>query len=76
MKEKIYWTRDILQFFGVDSDDMKTFLNFHQIYKFALSSKLRSEDNRNSGLYEEVTDRTGSYWNKDKESFGNIEMDS
>ena len=52
---------------------MKAFLNFHQIYKFAYTQKMHKDD---TGAFETVTDRTGSYWNKQK-SLGNMdEMDS
>jgi hypothetical protein len=29
VKNKMYWTRDILQFFGISDDDISVFLSFH-----------------------------------------------
>ena len=31
--DKMYWTREIINFFGIKEEDTKTFLNFHQVYK-------------------------------------------
>ena len=60
VKDKMYWTRDILGFFGIQKDDIPVFLNFHQIYKYGYLKKQQGhkEDENN------VTDRAGSYWNK------------
>jgi hypothetical protein len=56
----MYWTRDILYFFGIKSEDINIFLNIHQVYKFSLTKQatLRSF----SANYNVVNDRTGSYW--------------
>ena len=33
VKDKMYWTRDILGFFGIQKDDIPVFLNFHQEWR-------------------------------------------
>jgi hypothetical protein len=61
----MYWTRDVLYFFGIKNEDINIFLNIHQVYKFSLTKmvSLRSF----SGNYNLVNDRTGSYWGGGKE---------
>lgn len=59
VREKMYWTREILNFFGIKNEDINIFLNIHQVYKFALTKKVSLRSFSNMG---DVTDRTGSYW--------------
>lgn len=61
----MYWTRDVLYFFGIKNEDINIFLNIHQLHKFSLTKKvsLRSF----SGNYNLVNDRTGSYWARGQE---------
>lgn len=35
IRNKLYWRRDILTFYGIDAEDMKVFLNYHQAFKQA-----------------------------------------
>ena len=39
VKDKVYWNREILQFFGIKEEDIPVFLNFHQIYKLEITKK-------------------------------------
>ena len=59
----MYWTRDVLYFFGIKNEDITIFLNIHQVYKFGLTKELslKSFSGNNLNL---VNDRTGSYWAK------------
>ena len=61
VKDKMYWTRDILHFFGVKSEEISIFLNYHQVYKWTMTERLRSRGLPTSESYLEVTDRAGSY---------------
>jgi hypothetical protein len=45
IKDKLYWRRDILTFFGIENEDMKVFLNYHQSYKQAIARKMQKEMN-------------------------------
>lgn len=40
VKDKLYWTRSILEFFGIKNEDIDVFLNFHQIYKMQMNRKM------------------------------------
>jgi hypothetical protein len=61
VKDKMYWTRDILHFFGVKSEDISIFLNYHQVYKWTMSERHKSRSLATSESYLRVTDRHGSY---------------
>jgi hypothetical protein len=58
----MYWTRDILYFFGIKNEDINIFLNIHQVYKFQLTKMVSL---RSFSQAEGVNDRTGSYWARD-----------
>ena len=62
VKNKMYWTRDILQFFGISDDDISVFLSFHQIYVYSLNQKFQRRSLQNVN-FREVAGRAGSYWN-------------
>jgi hypothetical protein len=34
---KIYWTKEILLFFGIKEEDIPIFLSYHEIYKLFLN---------------------------------------
>lgn len=58
----MYWTRDILNFYQIENEDVNVFLNFHQVYKHTILQKMNNngfniETNKMSG-------RAGSYWQK------------
>jgi hypothetical protein len=60
VKDKMYWTRDVMGFFQIEREDVDCFLNFHQVYKHTILQKM----NKN-GFNVEVnkkTGRAGSYW--------------
>ena len=57
----MYWTREIITFFGIKEADIKTFLNFHQVYKLTYMQKLQQEGRRSLSSHQ--TGRAGSYWN-------------
>ena len=60
VKDKMYWTRDIMMFFKIEQEDVNCFLNFHQVYKHTILQKMN-----NNGFNVEVTKKTGragSYW--------------
>lgn len=66
VSDKMYWTREILSFFlaksikEVKNSDIKVFLNFHQVYKFAYQEKMKEEAFE---VYETTgMERAGSYW--------------
>jgi len=61
VKDKMYWTRDILHFFGVKSEDISIFLNYHQVYKWTMTERLQSRNLPTSESYLHITDRHGSY---------------
>ena len=33
VSNKMYWTREVLQFFGIKEEDIAAFLSVHQLYK-------------------------------------------
>lgn len=37
----MYWTRDILHFFGIEPEDINIFLNYHQVYKENMTKRLQ-----------------------------------
>lgn len=56
----MYWTRDIMNFFQIEQEDINIFLNFHQVYKHTILQKMQ-----HGGFDVEVkknTGRSGSYW--------------
>lgn len=57
----MYWTRDILHFFGIKEEDISVFLNFHQVYKYYMSKRLESKSLAPDG-FDRLADRAGSYW--------------
>ena len=62
VKDKMYWTRDILNFYQIENEDVNVFLNFHQVYKHTILQKMNNngfniETNKMAG-------RAGSYWQR------------
>ena len=62
VRNKMYWTRDILQFFGIADEDITVFLSFHQIYIFSLNQRYQHRSFSGVNL-NQVAGRAGSYWN-------------
>ena len=61
VKDQMYWTRDILHFFGiVEERDISVYLNFHQVYKDRATRKLN--DRSAMSEYKGRDRRAGSYW--------------
>lgn len=58
---KMYWTRDILAFFKIEAEDVHIFLNFHQVYKFAIMKEM-NKGNQDGKNLRNVTARHGSYF--------------
>jgi len=59
VKDKVYWNREILQFFGIKDEDIPVFLNFHQVYKLEITRKYNQ---KNFSTHSQGDHRLGSYW--------------
>lgn len=64
VSDRMYWTRDILDFFGIQEDDTTVFLNLHQFHRNELLKKFSSR-NTTSMSFQNEDYRTGSYFNKE-----------
>jgi hypothetical protein len=72
VQDRIYWRRDILQFFGIEGDDLSAFLKYHQKYKLTLKKLMEEESSRLGTTMPGV--RAGSYYVRD--GISNLDMDS
>lgn len=50
IRNKLYWRRDILTFYGIETEDMKVFLNYHQAFKQAASHLMAKKLGKASNL--------------------------
>mmetsp|Transcript_26313 Transcript_26313/g.40160 ORF Transcript_26313/g.40160 Transcript_26313/m.40160 type:complete len:213 (+) Transcript_26313:1249-1887(+) len=67
--DKIYWTKNILQFFQIPEADINVFLNFHQVYRTAYLRKMNSRNLSQS--FHGQDERAGSYWSGRAISYAN-----
>jgi hypothetical protein len=74
----MYWTRDILQFFGIDDErDINVYLNFHQVYKDKATRRFSERNSLNQDFSRGRDRRAGSYWSglDDHMNFGDNNED-